>query len=447
MDVNSRRCEEQHEITIWEINSNRLAEMHRKLAEAPKLLSVVAGRSTCSIFKVPQTLVDINGKSYGPQIVSVGPFHHGQPHLEMIEEHKWRFLHQLLNRTKAKGMVLEDFLRAMQPLEVMARESYSVTIPYNSDEFIEMMVLDGCFIIELFRMMGALVEVDKHDPLINMSWIMSFLLRDLIRLENQIPFFVLECLFELTNTTKSPTLTTLALGFFDRAIPRPEIVLDKYSNIKATHLLDLLRSSFIPPDLEHSEPENRPPSHIIFNISKLQRSGIKLKPWEAESFLVVNFKHGVIHMPTITIDDFMCAFLLNAVAFEQCHGDSLKIFTTYVTLLDSLINTSKDVGLLCDQNIIENYLGTDAEVATFFNNMGKDVSFDIDVCYLARLFDNVNRHYHSAWQVQWAGLKYTYFSTPWSFVSLLAASLLLILTIAQTIYAILSYTHDHSSSG
>ncbi|KAL8204967.1 hypothetical protein R6Q57_010590 [Mikania cordata] len=440
MEIDSRTTGPHHAVTIWEINRDRLTAMKHKLSDTPKLLSVAAGRTTCSIFKVPQTLLDINGKSYQPHIVSVGPLHHGQPHLEMIQEHKWRFLGQLLNRTQSKGIVLEDYLWAVQRLEAQARECYSVTVPYTTDEFIEMMVLDGCFIIELFRKFGGVVQVEDSDPLVNMSWIVSFLLRDLIRLENQIPFFVLDCLFQLTKTTESPTLATLALGFFNLILQRPEPFLEKYSNVKAKHLLDLLRSSFLPSDLDHSsKPDNRPPPHVIHSISKLRRSGIKLKPREAESFLVVNFRRGVIHMPTIAIDDFMCAFLLNSVAFEQCHSGCLKIFTTYVTLLDCLINTSKDVGMLCDWNIIENYLGTDAEVASFINNMGKDVSFDIDECYLARLFDNVNRHYHSGWHVQWASFKYTYFNTPWSLVSAMAAFVLLLLTVAQTLYTILGY--------
>nr|XP_043611203.1 UPF0481 protein At3g47200-like [Erigeron canadensis] len=440
MKNNSQTTAEQHNITIWEIKKDRLTAMQHKLFDTPKLLSVAAGRTTCSIFKVPQTLVDVNGKSYQPHIISVGPFHHGKAQLEMIEEHKWRFLRQLLDRTKAKGIVLEDYLRAVQPLEVMARECYSETIPYSTDEFIEMMVLDGCFIIELFRKFGEVVEVDEHDPLIKMSWIVSFFLRDLIRLENQIPFFVLECLFELTKTPRSPTLASLTLGFFNLVVQRPENVLKKYANIKAKHLLDLLRLTFLPPELEKStKQENRPPPHVIHNISKLRRAGIKLKPHEAESFLVISFKNGVIHMPTITIDDFMSAFLLNVVAFEQCHSGCSTHFTTYVTLLDCLINTSRDVGYLCDWNIIENYFGTDAEAATLINNMGKDISFDIDECYLARLFDNVNHHYHSGWHVQWASLKYTYFNSPWSFLSALAAFLLLILTIAQTAYTILGY--------
>ncbi|XP_071690666.1 UPF0481 protein At3g47200-like [Rutidosis leptorrhynchoides] len=440
MNIDSTRSAEQHSVTIWEINRDRLTAMQHKLSDTPKLLSVAAGKSTCSIFKVPQTLIDVNGKSYEPHIISVGPFHHGQPHLKMIEEHKWRFLRQLLNRTSVKGTVLEDYLKAVQPLEITARECYSGTVPYSTDEFIEMMVLDGCFVIELLRKFGGLVEFEDYDPLIRMSWIVSFFLRDLIRLENQIPYFILECLFELTKTEASPTLATLALNFFNLATQRPDHVLEKYAHVEAKHLLDLLRSTFLPHELEKPiKPDNRPPPHVIHSISKLRRAGIKLKTWEAESFLVVDFKRGVIHMPTISIDDFMSAFLLNTVAFEQCHSGCSKHFTTYVTLVDCLINTSKDVSYLCDSNIIENYFGTDAEVATLFNNMGKDISFDIDDCYMARLFDDVNRHYHTGWHVQVASLKYTYFNTPWSFVSALAAFVLLLLTVAQTFYTILSY--------
>ncbi|KAI3696692.1 hypothetical protein L6452_29176 [Arctium lappa] len=171
--------------------------------------------------------------------------------------------------------------------------------------------------------------------------------------------------FKMTSEVSSPTLVTLASGFFNYTLERDEHILDKYANIKAKHLLDLLRLTFLPPELEHSmKPDSRPPSHIIHTISKLRRAGIKLKPWKADSFLVVKFKYGVIHMPTITIDDFMSTFLLNSVAFKQCRSGCSKHFTTYVTLLDSLINTTKDVGYLCDSNIIENYLGTETDVAT-----------------------------------------------------------------------------------
>ena len=64
MNTNSQTCQQHTPVTIWEINRDRLTAMQHKLSDTPKLLSGAAGRTTCSIFRVPQTLLDVNGKSY-----------------------------------------------------------------------------------------------------------------------------------------------------------------------------------------------------------------------------------------------------------------------------------------------------------------------------------------------------------------------------------------------
>ncbi|XP_059667484.1 UPF0481 protein At3g47200-like [Cornus florida] len=457
MGSNSVGETDQHAIRIWEVNKERLVSMQRKISDTPRLLSKSAGHSSCCIFRVPQSYIDINCLSYQPHVVSIGPYHHGKQHLQMIQEHKWRYLDALLKRTQKKGLVLEDYLKAIQPHEMSARDCYSETIHLDKDEFVEMLVLDGCFIIEMFRKFGGLVDPDPDDPLISMSWVLPFLSRDLVRLENQIPFFILKCLFDLTQMPgeeNGRSLATLALEFFNYMTQRPDEVLRKYGNHEGRHLLNFLRTSFIPKDDQQWQPRvirrfsthgSAASTNLIHCISKLRRAGIKLehvKPESAKSFLVVKFKkHGVIEMPTITIDDFMSSFMLNCVAYEQCHKDcsGSMHFTTYATLLDCLINTSKDVESLCDRHIIENYFGTDADIANFINNLGKDVSFDVELCYLAGLFNDVNGYYKNSWHVQWASFKYTYFDTPWSFISALAALVLLILTLLQTFYTIMGY--------
>ncbi|EOY32185.1 Uncharacterized protein TCM_039778 [Theobroma cacao] len=443
MGSNKQTGEEQGNdevVNAWEINKDRIACMQKQISEPPRLLSKAAGRSSCCIFRVPQSLVEVNGRSYQPRIVSIGPFHRGSAQLKMIEEHKWRYLGSLLNRIQSKGLGLEDLLKAVQPLEMKAKDCYSEAIHLDTDDFIEMMVLDGCFIIELFRKVGKLVSCQPDDPLFSMAWILAFFYRDLLRLENQIPYFVLECLFDLTQMPgeeSGPSLSSIALEFFNNAMLRPDADIAKYHDLKGKHLLDLVRMSYIPSD--QGEPHRREtPTHVIHCVSKLRRAGIKLNPGKADSFLVVKFRGGVIEMPTITIDDFMSSFLMNCVAYEQCHGSCSKHFTTYATLLDCLVNTYKDAEYLIDRNILENYFGTDAEVARFINNLGKDIAFDIDICYLSRLFDDVNQYYKNSWHVQWASFKYTYFKTPWSFLSALAALILLLLTVAQTFYTIYS---------
>ncbi|KAK2655127.1 hypothetical protein Ddye_008179 [Dipteronia dyeriana] len=432
-------AEASHVIRIWEVKQDRLASMHKKLSEPPSLLSSAAGKSSCCIFRVPQSFVDINGKSYQPQIVSIGPYHNNEPNLRMIEEHKWRYLGSVLNRMKNKNIGLEDFLKAVEPLELKARECYAESIHLDTDEFLELMVLDGIFVIELFRKVANPVQFESNDPIFTMTWILPFFYRDFLRIENQIPYFVLECLFDMSKFPEQqqsgPTLSSLALVFFNHALQRPDEEIAKLNNLKGRHLLDLVRTSLIPSDQKQPTTKNKP-THIIHSISKLRLAGIKLNPVNAESFLVVKFRHGVIDMPTITIDDFMTSFLLNCVAYEQFHSSCSKHITTYATLLDCLINTTKDAEYLCDRNIIENNLGTDAEIAQFINRMGKDAAFDIDLCYLSKLFDDVHEYYHNSWHVQWASFKYTYFDTPWSFISALAALILLLLTVAQTFFSI-----------
>nr|GMC88953.1 UPF0481 protein At3g47200 [Ipomoea batatas] len=434
----------QHVVTMnLQVNKDHIELMQRKISEPPRLLSKSAGRSGCCIFRVPQSFVDVNGRSYQPRIVSIGPYHRGKPHLEMIQEHKWRFLGTLLQRTEKIGLTLEDYFQAVQTLEMEARECYSEAINLKSDEFVEILVLDGCFIIEVFRKIGRVVPSEEDDPFVSMSWIFPFLLRDFIRLENQIPFFILQRLFDLTKIPgDESSLSRLSLFFFNHALQRPEETLDKYENLAGKHLLDFLRSSFItfiPPVNKSPARETNSPSHVIHSISKLRRAGIKLRPGKEDSFLAIKFRRGVISMPAITFDDFMAAFLLNCVAYEQCHGECSKHMTAYATLLDYLVNTYKDVEYLLDCNIVENDFGSDSELAAFINKLGRDVMFDIDLCYLAPLFDEVNHYYNNNLHVTWASFKYTYFNSPWSFISALAAFVLLVLSIVQTIYTILAY--------
>ncbi|KAL6138406.1 hypothetical protein ACLB2K_063689 [Fragaria x ananassa] len=204
MDTTSFQ-EEQNHATISEMNNDRLASLYQKIAEHPRLLSNAAAKASCCIFRVPQSLLEINGKSYQPHIVSIGPFHRGEPHLRMIQEHKWRYLGSLLSRTEPKGLTLQHYLKSMESMEARARECYSETIHLSSDEFVEMMVLDGCFLIELFRKNGRVVRFELDNPLVNMFWVIPFMVRDFLRLENQIPYFILQ-------SVKS--LSFLALDFF-----------------------------------------------------------------------------------------------------------------------------------------------------------------------------------------------------------------------------------------
>ncbi|XVE79302.1 hypothetical protein DITRI_Ditri14bG0047200 [Diplodiscus trichospermus] len=423
--------------------------MEAKINQPPKLLNKNAGNKSCCIFRVPESLVRINKKAYQPQIISIGPYHHGKDHLKMMQEHKWRFLGSLLHRTRPRSVGLMNLFQAIEQMEERIRKCYSETIEIDSHGLIEMMVLDGCFIIELFCIVGRLADTNLDDPIFNMQWILSFLMRDLLRLENQVPFFVLQTLFELSmvgsDQENVPSLARLSLEFFNYMVQRPMEVIAKQNNIHGIHLLDLFRMSFLPPSSQETSRKSSSTEQtsrflqLIPSARKLHLAGIQFKPGKSDSFLDVKFSNGVLQIPLLTIDDFISSVFLNWVAFEQCYNHRSNHITTYAIFMGCLINTPSDAGFLCDQKIIENYFGTDEEIGRFFNNVGKDVAFDIEKSYLSKLFEDVNEYYRNDWHVRWAGFKHTYFDTPWSFMSALAALTLLIFTLIQAFFAIYAY--------
>jgi len=46
----------------------------------------------CFIYKVPDPLRKLNKEAYTPQVISVGPFHHGGEKLRTMEKYKVRYL-------------------------------------------------------------------------------------------------------------------------------------------------------------------------------------------------------------------------------------------------------------------------------------------------------------------------------------------------------------------
>ncbi|KAF8039428.1 hypothetical protein BT93_B1844 [Corymbia citriodora subsp. variegata] len=390
---------------------NLLSELELKTQETPKQLSRSVGRTSCCIFRVPRSLAEINKKAYQPRIHSIGPFHHGTEELSMIEEHKGRFLHDLLARMKGRGVGFLELVKAIAPMEDQIRESYSETLDIGSQELIQIMILDAA-----------------DNPLLSIPWMLPHLTRDLLALENQIPFFVLKHIFALavgSSDNGNCSLAELALDFFNRMDDRSIKDLKKYYHKQGKHLLDL-QKKFL---------------HLIQLAKKLNVAGVKFKPRNCSSFLDIKFRNigGTLEIPILKLDDFPSSLLLNFVAFKQCYHDCTKHITTYATFMGRLMNTPADAGFLSDRKIVEDYLGGDEEVARFFSIIGKDVAFDIEKSYLCEVFEGVNRYYQNDWHVRWAGFKHTYFNTPWSFMSALAVLILLILTMVQSFYAVYEY--------
>ncbi|KAG2263676.1 hypothetical protein Bca52824_070755 [Brassica carinata] len=317
------------------------------------------------IYRVPQYLQENDNKSYFPQTVSLGPYHHGKDHLLPMDRHKWRAVNMIMARTK-QG--IEMYLDAMKELEERARACYEGPIGLSSNKFTEMLVLDGCFVLELFRGADKL-GYDRNDPVFAMRGSMHSIQRDMVMLENQLPLFVLNRLLELQLSPQNQTglVAQLAIRFFDPLMPTNEpltktnqsnIGKDKFFNPIADkdkeelHCLDVFRRSLLRPS---TKPEPR----------------LSRRRWSWKTRVADKRQQQLIHCVT-----------------ELREADS-----------------PQDVSYLHYCGIIEHWLGSDLEV---------------------------DRNYSRKWNVMKAVLKHKYFNNPWAYFSFFAALVLLVLTLFQS---------------
>ncbi|KAJ4957899.1 hypothetical protein NE237_025010 [Protea cynaroides] len=160
------------------------------------LKKVTSLPSNCSIYRVPDPMRKIKPEAYTPRMVSIGPFHRHKKHLQPMEAHKLRYLNDLLGRESPAK--LGNYLEAMIELEGRARRCYSEIIQLKyKNEFVKLMLIDGCFILELILRSNLKEPRRRHEPILNATWMSHVIKCDLLLLENQLPFFVLDRLYKL----------------------------------------------------------------------------------------------------------------------------------------------------------------------------------------------------------------------------------------------------------
>ncbi|KAG6779744.1 hypothetical protein POTOM_016139 [Populus tomentosa] len=430
----------QHDDLLFS-DQHSLKRIQRRLEEGRGIERHGGRSSSTCIFPFPHSFDKINPNTYRPELVSLGPYHRGEDHVLEFEDYKWFFLDKLLSRSRTD---LSDYLGALKFNERSIRDCYSETISMSSHDFVEMMLLDSCFVLELLRNLNHGEDtIDEGDPIFTRPWLIPILIRDLLKFENQLPYFLLHLIFNLSGGNgdikpEPDLLPILALKAIDLVFPRRAEILNKFGSWNGKHLLDLFHLSLLPTDqviicidLEDYHPSDQ----SIQGVTQLRPSGIKFRPRKCDSFLDINFRNCVLEIPSVTINDFTSTVLVNCVALEHCEEKRSKYFTDYVSFMNCLINQPRDVTFLCSEGIITRFSQNDQYVADLFNTLGKNVAFNIRECYLSKIFREVESYYSS----NWATMRRTYFSSPWSFISVLSASILLVLTMVQSIMSVLSY--------
>ena len=138
-----------------------------------------------------------------------------------------------------------------------------------------------------------------------------------------------------------------------------------------------------------------------------------------------------------TSDDRTEIIIRNMQAFEQCHGLKHGYVGDYIFLMGLFVSASKDVEMLVENRIIENWLPSNEEVVQLFYNLNKQNSVWSGTFLFKGLIKDLNAFCERPWNKWKANLKQNYFNTPWAAVSVSGAVILLILTVIQSVCSML----------
>jgi hypothetical protein len=392
--------------------------------------------SVC-ISRVPDELRKGNAKTYIPDKVSIGPFHQGNADLKAMEDHKWRYLYAVLNRNSNFEASLEGCVKVLREMEHRARRCYSETINLPTDDFVQMMLVDGCFIIELFFKYAFKNLRRRSDPIFSTPGLLFDIKCNLILLENQIPYFVLQRLFRIISIPKqyNLSLNELAFRFFNTMIPGDKQALWEKFDQEGNHLLDMIRHYFFPTD-----PRQQPNSgtqHGLDCATHLKKAGIRFKEVNHKSLLDVKFVNGVLEIPSLKIHRYTETLFKNLIAHEQRHCDNTQHITSYAFLMGSLIFSEKDVKLLARRHILISDKSKEKEVSELFRKLCRDEK--VKDFYYDYLFEQVSEYKRTKWH---ASLKKLKCNRP-AKIMFIVAIVLLVLTFVGSLFSVLSFYLHH----
>ncbi|KAF8109165.1 hypothetical protein N665_0102s0071 [Sinapis alba] len=350
-----------------------------------------------------------------------------------MEEHKYRYLQSFLPRV---SLSLEELVRVARTWEENARNCYAEDVKLNSDEFVKMLVVDGSFLVELILRSRYPHLRSENDRIFGKPMMITDVCRDMILIENQLPFFIIKGFYHLlTPYYQQGTASVLEIvkSHFSCFLSNID---DNMCDSEPEHFIDLLRSCYlplVPIRLEESTSKfyNAP------KATELHNAGVKFKPSESSSCLLdLKFADGVLEIPTIMVDDLTESLFRNIIVFEQCHCSD-KSFLHYIRLLSCFIRSPADADLLIRSGIFMNSLGDAEDISDVFDNICTEVIFGRKF-YFQSLSENLQSYCNTPWNRWKAILRHDYFHNPWSVASVLAALLLLLLTFIQAVCSILA---------
>ncbi|XP_039020941.1 uncharacterized protein LOC120152930 [Hibiscus syriacus] len=419
----------------------------------------------CIIRSVNPLLRRVNEAAYRPLFVLIGPLRCYTSLLEPMELQKRIYLASFLQRRRI-GASLNEFCKPIKDSSPEIRSRYEEpyyrrcdfkahqiqqNIPPSDDNlrwFIEMVLADAAFIIELFlRIYHKEGRPESEtDFVFDSPGKIYDIRRDLFLAHNQLPLFVLKQIYHRAfgNNPDHPSFIHLSCNFFYPYFNQNISIHDLFQQNQshgdfiakldgAKHFTDLLRTlqlqhSFDSPGSNGTQAQmsrGRVQGKYLYSATLLRAAGVKFRVSSSKCLL------------DIKLDESTEPFFRNIMGWEQSYYPEETLVCDYVFLMEYLIKSSDDVDLLVRKRIIINQLGSHTAVVTLFNDLCKHIPPAENNRY-SETFRDLNA-YNSVRCHGWmAKLRLLYFSSLCRSVATLAATALLLLTLTQTICALIA---------
>ncbi|KAG5541511.1 hypothetical protein RHGRI_021366 [Rhododendron griersonianum] len=398
-----------------------------------------------------------NKGCYDPEVVSVGPYHHGKEKLQKAENLKPRVAEMLVSNCTSHNM--DEFRQKVLEKADDARSCYidGSTDEYSKEEFAEMMLLDACLVL-------AFIEAPVYEDRRILNEIATCLGMQALHasgtdvfnlLENQIPFLVLETVMtlkyggDLWMEVVLDTFCERRMIFVVKEDYTQNAISRGICEKKPLHLLEyfwLREHAFYQPNNTLKSwgtagtSTKQSINKFIYSfrsVSELKSKGIYVKPSGVHSRKAIEFTssffYGSLKLPPLFFTPDWIIECSNFVAYELGLNDPDNLLTmAYVNFMKSLINRPDDVKELRSKSILLTTFSSDEQVVEHFNGIITSVAEDF------KLYDEVGEqiqmYYHSKWKAWIAELLHNYFTSPWTFVAFLAGTSLLVFTFLQTYF-------------
>ncbi|KAM0067060.1 hypothetical protein Hdeb2414_s0002g00056441 [Helianthus debilis subsp. tardiflorus] len=405
--------------------------------------------SSISLFQVPETLTKKKPEAYEPQQIGLGPLHHFRPQpYKKMEQKKLDVLQKVTKNKETK----EEVLVYVGKLVPMVRSCYDMFLQHNDGALALSFVIDGLFLRNLFNTYNY--SRDHRSELPKVGPMERLVAQDLLMVENQIPFMVLEeidkalyvcapddfdssdylspSIFRtfceihsplmLCPLSVAPSRVDYLLHYMyysiinNVSIPKPvdqipeddqgghghhPVMISAYEDA-LTLVSKFPKKEFLQvydKTISFLETVSQSKTPIIPSASKLHdKSGFQFHSLEEDQGIHnIHIRGRDIYLPRITLNKDSEVILRNLAAYETlaAKSDSFPL-NEYIGMMCGLIMTKEDAKYLKTRNVILGDMGAD-EVAKLFIGISSSIPIvkSKEKSKLRKVIDEINKVYDS----------------------------------------------------